>query len=136
MSRIASLLQMPSGQELAEDIKLWIQERGLWWATSVTAHAVILSTTLLLLGTVAAPKPEGDVHSFQADNDPIPPDPEIEHFELGDAPEHATELSTDTLMMETPTVSEQINTSEADPFEEAGGGMGASASRLWRRRRF
>jgi hypothetical protein len=128
MSQVSSLFELPSPQELVEDIKFWIQEKGPWWATSVTAHAVILSSVLLLAGSVVAPKKEGDAPLFEATADPIAPDAEIEHFELGEAPEQATELSTDTLMMETPTVTEQINTNANDPFEEAGGGMGSAAT--------
>ncbi len=124
MSGIAS--QIPSPSELVEDLKAWIRERGLWWATSVTAHAVILSTALLLVGSVVAPMKEDDAHLFDAASDPVVPEQEIEHFELGDSPDQPTELTTDTLMLETPTVSEQINTNENDPFEEAGGGMGSA----------
>ena len=105
---------------------MWVRERGLWWATSVTAHAVILSTALLVVGSVVAPKKDEDIHSFEASTDPVTPEAEIEHFELGDTPDTPSELTTDTLMLETPTVTEQINTTDADPFEEAGGGMGSA----------
>jgi len=38
-----------------------------------------------------------------------------------------TELTTDTLQLDSPTISARINTDENDPFEEAGGGMGGAA---------
>ena len=128
MSGITSILHLPSTSSFAEDMKLWFQERGLWWVTSVTVHAVILSTTLLLLGTVVAPSIEGDAPMFEASAEQVSPDPEIEHFELGDTPDTPTDLNTDTLMLDTPTVTEQINTSESEVFEDAGGGMGNSAT--------
>ncbi len=128
MARILSAVKLPSPTELLDDIKLWFRDRGLWWATSVTAHAVILSGTLLVLGTVVAPHQDGAAPMFDARIDAVEPDPQIEHFELGDTPIEATDLSTDTLMLETPTVSEQVNTNANDPFEEAGGGSGSSAT--------
>ncbi len=124
MSGIAS--QIPSPHELVEDIKAWFQQRGLWWATSVTAHAVIMSTTLLLLGTVVAPQREGEAPMFEANPEPIAADSDIEHFELGDTPDQASDLNTDSLMLETPTVTEQINSNDNDSFEESGGGMGST----------
>ncbi len=120
-------LGIPSATELVDDLRLWIRERGLWWATSVTAHAVILSGTLLVLGSIVTPRDEDTAPAFDATMETVTPDPEIEHFELGESPEQPTELSTDTLMMPTPTLTEQVNTTEADPFEEAGGGSGASS---------
>jgi hypothetical protein len=120
--RSSSLIQLPSMEELNEALRLWIREKGLWWATSVTAHALILSVTMLVAGAIyVAPKSEGDAPNFEsADVDTTVP--QVENFEVGDTPIDPTELSTDTLMLEAPTVTEQINTNSDDPFSEAGGG--------------
>jgi hypothetical protein len=58
-SAVCSLLSLISQRVAA--IKLWSAERGLWWATSVVVHALVLSTTLLVMGAlVAPPKQAGD----------------------------------------------------------------------------
>ncbi len=114
---------------VVEEAKLWIQQRGPAWAVSVTVHAVIFAGVVATMDMVVRPHKD-DAPAFEAEMETLPPDPEIEHFELGDPPVEPTELNTDTLMAAAPSVSEQINTSEADAFEEAGGGTegtGASA---------
>jgi hypothetical protein len=128
VTRIASLLptlRFPTPLEIIQDFQLWIKTQGLWWATSVAAHAVVLSGVLLFMGTVAAPLVEGDAPKFEAKLDTVVPEAEIEHFEVGDTPIEPSELNTDTLSVtEAPEMAqaEQVNTTDADTFEEAGGG--------------
>jgi hypothetical protein len=92
----------------------------------------VLSAILLFAGTVAAPLLQDlGAPKFEAVQTEIPePDP-IEHFEVGETPLDPSELTTESLdLSEAPpqmAVEEQINTTEADPFEEAGGGMVADA---------
>lgn len=122
----------PTPAQIAQDAVDWVKTQGLWWATSVTAHAVVLSAILLLAGTVAAPILQDlGAPKFEAVQTEIPPPEPIEHFEIGETPIEPTELTTDSLSLtEAPpqmAVEEQINTTESDPFEEAGGGMAADA---------
>ena len=79
---------------------------------------------MLVAGAIyVAPKTEGDAPKFDsADVDTAVP--EVENFEVGDTPIDPTELNTETLSLEAPTVTEQINTTPDDPFSEAGGGAG------------
>jgi hypothetical protein len=134
MSRMGSLLstiRLPSPLEIIQDVQLWVKTQGLWWATSVTAHAVVLSGVLLFMGTVAAPLVEGDAPKFEAKLDTVVPETEIEHFEVGDTPIEPSELNTDTLSVaEAPKMAqaEQVNTTEADTFQEAGGGAAAESA--------
>jgi len=116
--------------ELLEDddsllgqIKEWVRTQAPWWATSFTVHMVALST-LLLLGRVMVPKPEGEAPAFDEAQtnkmDAAPP----EHYEIGDPQVDPSELSTESLMEmqpSTPTVTEQYNDDSA-VFTERGGG--------------
>jgi hypothetical protein len=78
---------------------------------------------MLVAGAIyVAPKVEGEAPQFDsADVDTTVP--EVENFEVGDTPIDPTELNTDTLSLEAPTVTEQVNTTADDPFSEAGGGQ-------------
>ena len=42
-----------SWDDLRSDLKLWLVQNGLWWATSVVVHALVLSVMLLTLGLFA-----------------------------------------------------------------------------------
>jgi hypothetical protein len=132
MSRGMFSISLPTPSEILADISDWIKTQGLWWATSVTAHAVVLSTILLLMGTVAAPLIDDEgAPKFESVKTEIPDPKPVENFEVGDTPIEPTELTTDTLSLtDAPQIAqdEQINTTEADPFEEAGGGMVADAA--------
>jgi hypothetical protein len=123
LSRLIHSIPLPSTQELTEALRDWIREKGLWWATSITAHALVLSVVMLVAGAMyVAPKVEGDAPKFDsAEVDTTVP--EVENFEVGDTPIDPTELNTETLSLEAPTVTEQVNTSADDPFSEAGGGQ-------------
>ncbi len=113
---------------VVEEAKLWIQQKGPAWALSVTVHAIIFAGIVMTMDMVVRTHKD-DAPAFEAEMETLPPDPEIEHFELGDPPIEPTELNTDTLMAAAPSVTEQINTTDADAFEEAGGGTeGAVAS--------
>ena len=112
---------------IVEEATLWIQQRGLWWVASVSVHAVILAGVVMMMDTVVHPH-QDDAPAFESEMERLPPDPEIEHFELGDPPLEPTELTTDTLMAAAPAVEAQVNTNENDAFVEDGGGM-AGATR-------
>ena len=123
---LQQILELPRSPQFGRTdrshARSWVREKGLWWATSITAHALILSIVMLVAGAMyVAPKVEGEAPQFDsADVDTTIP--EVENFEVGDTPIDPTELNTDTLSLEAPTVTEQVNTSADDPFSEAGGG--------------
>lgn len=55
--------------ELSAALQHWIRADGLWWATSLTAHALILSIGMLIAGAIfGAPKSEARVATFEAVN--------------------------------------------------------------------
>jgi hypothetical protein len=116
-------LTLPGVPELGDALRDWIREQGLWWATSITAHALILSVAMLVAGALyVAPKTEGEAPKFDsAEVDTTVP--VVENFEVGDTPIDPTELNTSTLTLESPDVTEQINTTADDAFSEAGGGQ-------------
>ncbi len=101
----------------------WIRDQGLWIATSAVAHALLLSVGLLIAGVIyVAPRIEGSAPSFES----VTIDtalPTLENFSTADTPIDPTELNTDSLTLEAPSVMEQINTTPDDPFSEAGGGL-------------
>ena len=37
---IFSSISFPSPTQIVQDIQDWVKTQGVWWATSVTAHAV------------------------------------------------------------------------------------------------
>lgn len=109
--------------------KEWIVTRGPWWLTSVTVHGLILISMAFIV--VATPKREGQAPAFEAKVDTALPDPDLERFDVGETPLEPTELNTETLSLtDAPQMAqeEQINTTEADPFVEAGGGRADSAA--------
>jgi hypothetical protein len=113
---------------IIEEAQLWLQQRGLWWAASISVHIVILAGVVMTMDMVVRPHKD-EARAFEAELERLAPDPEIEHFEMGDPPLEPTELNTDTLMAAAPSVTEQINTTDADPFvEEGGGAQGVGAA--------
>lgn len=125
MARGMFTLSFPSPADIVQNVIGWMRTEGLWWATSITAHAVALSAILLLVGTAVPPHVENSAPKFESVKTEIPDPEPVEHFEIGDTPIEPAELTTDTLSLaEAPQLAhdEQINTTDADPFEEAGGG--------------
>lgn len=130
MSRLVQLLggAAASPGQVLEDLRFWIKTNGVWWATSATAHMVIFSALLLLMGTVAQ-KMASEAPTFEAAKTDTEISEPIENFEVGDTPIEPTELNDETLSLtEAPSVEEQINGPEDHPFEEAGGGTSTGAS--------
>ncbi len=125
MTRVSgnsNMFKLPSGEEIVNSVREWLREKGLFWASSITAHLLILSIGVLVAGAIyVVPKMEGDAPTFDSpeiDN----AIPEVENFEVGDTPIDPTELNTDSLTLEAPTVTEQINGPADEAFSEAGGG--------------
>lgn len=66
-----------------EEAKTWWNVYGMWWAVSVTAHAVVLSTVLLLMGSFARPQADATAMivvdtSIAPAEAPIEIDPDVE----------------------------------------------------------
>ncbi len=109
-------------------LKLWVLANGVWWASSVVGHVVVLSTVLLLLGKVVTAPKEGDAPLFEARLDTEIPPPTLDHFEIGDAPLDPTELNTETLsLVDAPKIDADQSTSDV-PDPAAGGGSMAAPS--------
>ena len=123
----------PEPGEILADIKFWLVSRGPWWATSVVAHAVILSAVMLTI-KVAAPRVFSEAPAFEAatiDTEIKPPDDVQADFDLSEVPYDPSELNTDTLLVTEYTagdIDEQMNGSPDDSFSEAGGGLANAVS--------
>jgi hypothetical protein len=108
-------------------VKTWAVTSGVWYATSVTAHVVVLSGVLLLLGKVATPVKEGDAPAFESAVDTEIPQPELDHFEVGETPLEPAELNTETLsLVDAPTI--ETDTPMPEASEAPGGGGGGSSA--------
>jgi hypothetical protein len=115
-------LRLPSPMRMLRGIKDWVVHNGVWWAGSVVGHAIVLSSILLLLGSMTSPPKEGDAPLFEAKLDTEIAAPQLDHFEVGETPIEPTELNTDTLsLVDAP----QIETPAGDPDAAASGGGSA-----------
>jgi hypothetical protein len=118
----------PSPLPLAHAAKDWMVSNGIWWLASTLGHVVVLSSVLVLLGSVTAPPKEGEAPSFESTLDTEIPVPELDRFDVGQTPLEPTELSTDTLsLVDAPTIeSDPGATAPAEAL--AGGGSPAAAT--------
>lgn len=103
--------------------KTWAVTSGVWYAASITAHVVVLSTVLLLLDSVTSPAKEGEAPAFESAVDTEIPQPELDHFEVGETPLEPTELNTETLsLVDAPTIETDQQVPAADALAAGGGG--------------
>lgn len=110
-------------------IKSWAMTAGLWYVTSVTAHVVVLSGVLLLLGKISSPARVGEAPAFESAIDTEIPQPELDHFEVGDTPLEPTELNTETLsLVDAPSIETDVAMPEASDALAGGGGGGGSSA--------
>ncbi|HEX3658399.1 MAG TPA: prenyltransferase/squalene oxidase repeat-containing protein [Pirellulales bacterium] len=118
---------------VSETLAAWIRHVGPFWAVSIAGHLVVLVIFGLVLGTVHVAQKIMDAPEFEAEVETVLPDqPPLEHFEVGDTPLDATELTTETLTLnEAPQMeqTEQFNDNSA-VFTEAGGGMANATNNL------
>jgi hypothetical protein len=122
-------LREVSPTAIALAAKSWAVTNGIWYATSVTAHVIVLSGVLLLLGKVAAPPKEGESPAFESAVDTEIPQPELDHFEVGQTPLEPTELNTETLsLVDAPSIETDVAMPDASDALAGGGGGGGSAS--------
>ena len=98
MARGMFNISLPAPGNLVQAAIDWFRHEALWWATSVTAHVLILAGVFLFVGTVAGPI-VNEAPKFQSVKTEIPPPPPIENFEVGDTPIEPTELTTDSLTL-------------------------------------
>ncbi len=117
---------------LAERFMEWVRTELIWYAGSFTFHLLLLSS-LLLLGNVAARGIQGDAPGFdstQNEEEKTADPPPLDKFDIGETPEDPTELTTETLTMEKPAVAAQTEEyiDDSEKFEHQGGGT-ANASK-------
>jgi hypothetical protein len=125
---LASLRDI-SPAAMALSAKAWVVTSGIWYATSVTAHVVVLSGVLLLLGKVTAPAKEGEAPAFDSAINTEIPQPELDHFEVGETPLDPTELNTETLsLVDAPSIETDVAMPDASDALAGGGGGGGSAT--------
>ncbi|MGD9720426.1 MAG: hypothetical protein AB7O59_06660 [Pirellulales bacterium] len=118
--------QIPGPMESLRATKSWLATNGVWWAASTVGHVVVLSGVLLLIGTVAAPRPEGEAPSFESDVDTGINEPALDHFDVGETPLEPTELTTDTLnLVDAPVM--QASNEPGDAADPTAGGGSAGA---------
>jgi len=105
-------------------VKTWAVTSGVWYAVSITAHVVVLSAMLLLLGSVNSPAKEDEAPAFESTVDTEIPQPELDHFEVGETPLEPTELNTETLsLVDAPTIKTDQQVPAADALAAGGGGF-------------
>src|SRR4051812_14685868 len=96
---LITTIRLPSPQAIVQDIVDWGRNEGLWWATSVLAHAVVLSTVLLLMGSIVSPPIQNEAPKFDSAVNTEVAEPPMEHFQTGEVPLDTTELTTETLTL-------------------------------------
>ncbi len=118
---------------IVEAFQTWMREKGAWMATSLTAHAVILLSTWLILellgyGVIREKKPL-DVPTFEAVDAPAATE-EIAKFELTKTSYDPTELTTESLTAENKEAAIEAKHFDDSglPFEDSGGGVKSSAN--------
>ena len=115
------------GQRAFQATSAWIMANGLWWASSVAGHVVVLSAVLLILGKVTAPVEEGEAPAFESKVDTELRTPDLDHFEVGETPLEPSESTPKRLRS---SMRPQIEGGATDGTEAvaAGGGSAASAT--------
>jgi hypothetical protein len=118
---------------IGDTVMAWVRHVGPFWAASIAGHLVLFIIFGLILGTVKVAQQILDAPEFVAEVETVMPDqPPLEHFEVGDTPLEATELTTETLTLNDAPVleqTEQYNDNSA-VFTEAGGGMANATNNL------
>jgi hypothetical protein len=113
---------------MLQAVVAWALTNGIWWATSVTAHIVVISGALLLLGKVTAPPREGEAPLFEANVETEIPEAQIDHFDPGQTPIEPTELNTETLsLVDAPQIDADQPMSDS-PDAVASGGSNSAAT--------
>lgn len=113
---------------VVDRFKQWFFDDGCWYMSSAFAHAFLLFSLAMI--TFSLPRmailPEDQSPKFDAPvTPPAAPVPEIDRFEVGNAPLDPTELNTETLMQTKPLpIGGQTAKyfDDSPEFEDAGGG--------------
>lgn len=123
----AQLLQFPA--LAAGAVRDWVVTNGVWWASSVAGHVVVLSAVLLLLGSVTSPPKEGDAPAFESRVDTEISVPQLDHFDVAQAPLEPTELNTETLsLVDAPQMESDPAVAESSDAVASGGGSASAPS--------
>ena len=123
--------ELCQGDSLAERFMEWVRTEAIWYAGSFTFHLLLLSS-LLLLGNVAARAIQGDGPGFEPAENLEKPEKELampERIEIGDTPEEPTELTPETLTLEKPAIQAQTEeyNDDSKEFVRRGGGTASSS---------
>ncbi|MBX3441551.1 MAG: terpene cyclase/mutase family protein [Planctomyces sp.] len=114
------------------EARLWLRDKGPFWAASAGGHLLALALFALLAGAIESPAPVGDAPEFEAVVDTELPEPELSRFEIGEASLEPTVLDTASLLeLEPPQLAldEQFN-DDSLTFEDSGGGFANPTSPL------
>ena len=79
--KAASALLQPFAA-LVGRMRDWVVTSGVWWAASATAHALILSVALLVLGTVITPTYHSVAPTFEAGVNTVIGESDIQTFDI------------------------------------------------------
>ncbi|MGQ9574436.1 MAG: hypothetical protein ACUVUC_03895 [Thermoguttaceae bacterium] len=119
---------------LVRRIEQWIRVEGAWWATSFVFHMLLMCVLMFIGMQVRERVIEDEAPVIEASREePKMPPPQLDHFELGDAPLEPTELTTETLTLTQPpgdgAFGETDEYYDDSPiFTPRGGGMPWSAT--------
>jgi hypothetical protein len=121
------IANLPGPLELFHAAKAWVVANGMWWGGSALGHFVVLSALLVVLGKVSAPRLEGEAPAFESRVDTEIPPPELDHFDVGETPIEATELTTETLsLVDAPAI--EASSEIGDASDSVGGGAAGPAT--------
>src|SRR6185436_7307118 len=93
------------------------------WLASMAFHMALMIVLALILGTIHAANKLGSGKMFDAVDELASNEPEITHFDIGNAPVEPTELTPETLELSTPPTIEAQHNDNSPEFEAAGGGL-------------
>ena len=113
-----------------DGIRGWIFNDSPWWLVSCAVHSFVF-LALALIPAAPPPRTEGEAPAFEEATVDDVPQTELERFEVGEAPEEPTELTTDTLTLnEAPSVeaADEKYYDDNPVFKEAGGGMAVAVA--------
>ena len=68
---------------MAQGIKDWIATKGIWWMASVVVHTLVLTTALLLMGSVVTKEVHTGVPVFEGQPNTVLSNENLDHFDAG-----------------------------------------------------
>ncbi len=116
----------PDTRSLFERFKDFVLDEAPSWLASMVIHMIVLLLIALFFGRAMVDEMVGDAPVFEASRRADGgEEPEIERFNIGDAPVDPTELNTESLMLKDPpgqAQQEAMYYDDSKTFEDQGGG--------------